>query len=443
MTIPSRRQFLKSTGSGVALGTLTSFSTRRALASPNEKIALAFIGIHGMGGGHVSKVAENEAGLLDKAEIVTLCDVDQGVLDRVAQTVKEATHKTPRLEGDFRSVIEDPSIDAVVIATPTHWHAPIALRALQAGKDVYLEKPASHVFREGQLLVAAAAKHQRVFQHGTQMRSNPVTASARKILDSGQLGEIKTTKAWTSRHGYHTSPRPDEPVPEGVNYDMWLGPAPKRPFNRNRFHVMWRLYRDYGDGDFGDDGIHDLDMARWALGVDTHPIRITAHANHVGPRRGEREFPDNMMLVYQYADGRLLFYEERVWTPYGLHGVDQGNAFYGTEGYMIFSRRGFYKVFYGREERLGPSMRVDKKDRNSGPAHLTNFVDAVRTRGKTVAPAEVAHLSTALIQLGDITQRVGNVLDFDPKTETFPDNPEANTLLSKEYREPWTLPASV
>ena len=162
-------------------------------------------------------------------------------------------------------------------------------------------------------------------------------------------------------------------MPRGVNYDRWLGPARKRTFNRNRFHRTWRAFREYGNGDLGDDGIHDVDMARWGLGVTAHPVRITAHGSRIG-FRGDREFPDNMLINYQYADNKVLIYEDRLWTPYGQHGFDSGNAFYGTEGYMIFSRRGYFQVYLGKDERKGPGMGQRGRVGQPLPAHLDNFI---------------------------------------------------------------------
>jgi predicted dehydrogenase len=304
-----------------------------------------------------------------------------------------------------------------------------------AGKDVYVEKPASHVLREGRLLVEAAKKHKRIVQHGTQMRSSEVTAKAREILQSGLLGKVKMSKAWNVQRHSHRQPVADSEPPKGIDYDAWLGPAPKRPFNANRFHGNWQWYRDYGNGDIGNDGVHDIDMARFGLGDPGQPIRITAHGSKID-LVGEREYPDNMMVAYQFADDKVLIYEDRGWTPYGLHGYDSGNAFYGTEGYMIFTRRGYFEVRLGRKEEPGPTMRGGA----GMPEHVTNFLECVRTRKQPNASAEVAHLTCSLVHLGEIGYRVGRVLHFDPATERFQNDDEANGMLSKEYRKPWVMP---
>ena len=356
--------------------------------------------------------------------VTAVCDVDETRAGRGAETYEEALGRKPKTFNDFRRVLDDASVNAVVVATPHHWHVPIALQALVAGKDVYLEKPASHVFEEGRLLADAAKKYKRVFQHGTQTRSSPVTTRAREVLASGILGDIRMSKAWNVQKRRFLHPRPDSEAPPGVNYDMWLGPAPARPFNENRFHITWRQFRDYGNGDIGDDGVH--------------PVRITAHGSRV-LAAGVTDYPDNMSVAYQYDDGRVVLYEDRMFTPYGLHGYDSGNAFYGTEGYMIFSRREYFQVYLGRNEEKGPDM---KEASPRTMRHMENFLDGVRTRKETIASAREAHLTCGLVHLGEVAFRVGRVLHFDPKNERVLNDPEAQQLLSKEYRKPWGLPPS-
>lgn len=406
-----------------------------ANAAPSDVVTLAVIGVNGMGHGHVRNMVKRP-----DARIATLCDIDQSVAERAGQTVQKETGRTPKLETDFRRVLEDKAIEAVVIATPHHWHAPMAIRAMQAGKDVYLEKPASHVFREGRLLIDAARKYKRIAQHGTQMRSSEVTAKAGELLKSGIIGEVRMSKAFNCQRHKHRAPVADSSAPAGVNYDMWLGPAADGGFNANKFHGNWNWYREFGNGDIGGDGIHDLDMARWGLGVTTHPVRITAHGSRTDRTlTGEREFPDNMTVAYQYEDGRVLYYEERAFTGYGTFGFDSVNAFYGTEGYMVFTRRGYFQVYLGAKEEKGPSMRGG----GGHPAHLYNFLECVRTRKEPEVNMEVAHLSCGLVHLGEIGYRTGRVLHFDPKTEKFIKDPEADKLLTKKYRAPWTVPDPV
>ncbi|MDA1314428.1 MAG: Gfo/Idh/MocA family oxidoreductase [Acidobacteria bacterium] len=429
-----RRAFLKDALTGSAALAAAATSARKVHAAPNDQINVASVGVGGMGTAHVERLLTRQ-----DVRVAAICDIDQAHRERAEQMVKRARNYTPRSVEDFRRLLDDPSIDALVIATPHHWHCPIAIPAMQAGKDVYVEKPASHVFREGRLLIDAAKKYNRIVQHGTQMRSSEVTKKADELLKGGVIGAVKMSKAWNCQHHNHRQPISNAQAPAGVNYDMWLGPAAKLDFNQNRFHGNWAWYRDYGNGDIGNDGIHDLDLARWGLGVTTHPNRITAHGSRID-LTGEREYPDNMMVSYHYDEGKVLTYEDRGWTPYGNYGFDSGNAFYGTEGYMIFSRRGYFQVYLGKKDEKGPGMSGGP---GGHPEHMYDFIDCVRSRKQPVAHAEVAHLSCGLTHLGEIAYRVRRVLEFDPQREKFIGDAEADKMLTKEYREPWSVPDPV
>ena len=427
----NRRRFLKQ--SGVSLGILTgagfvseAMANRRA--NVNSQINIAAIGTGGRG-----TFLMNQMGGHQDAVITTVCDVNKYNLDRAVEAVRKIEGKKPNTADDFRRVLDDKSIDAVIVATPHHWHTPIAVRALDAGKHVYCEKPASHVFREGRLIVEAADRNKRVVQHGTQMRSSEVTAEAGKVLASGVLGEIKQSKAWGVEPRSFLTAVPDSDPPDYVDYDFWLGPAPKRPFNANRFR-RWNSYRDYGNGEVGGDGIHDIDMARWGLGVTTHPIRITAQGSRVH-LSGDGDFPDNMIVTYQYAEGKVLIYENRNFARYKMHGYDNGNIFYGTEGYMIFSRRGYFQTYLGANEEKGPGM----KGGAGNEQHIRNFLDAVIGDQQNNADAEIAHLSCGIVHLGEIAYRTGRVIEFDPKKEQIVGDDEANAMLTKKHRKPWGI----
>lgn len=426
-----RREFIDFGMRGAAAVT----AARGVAALADDTVTVAVVGVGRMGSGHVNTLLRTPG-----ARIGALCDINQEKMERAGQLVNREKGYTPRQEQDFRRLLEDKSIQAFMVATPHHWHIPVTLQALAAGKDVYVEKPASHVFREGRLLIDSARKYKRIVQHGTQMRSSDTFAKAGEILKSGLLGEIRMSKAWNIQKRSHPEPAADSKTPPGVNYDLWLGPAPARgSFNPNRFDPNWHWYPEYGNGDIGGDGIHDLDLARWGLGVNTHPVKITSQGSRTF-LKGERQFPDNMMVAYDYADGKVLIYEDRIWVPYGMHGFDSGNAFYGSEGYMIFSRRGYYQVYLGAKEEKGPGL---EKGGRGQPNHVHNFLDCVRTRQQPAAPPEEAHLSCALVHLGEIGYRVGRVLHFDPVRETFPNDVEATARLTKTYRNPWKLPDPV
>lgn len=435
----TRRQFLQqSTHTAAVLGAATALGGVHAFAAaPPVKVRLAVIGCGGIMTHHVKGlVSRNEA-----ASIAWLCDVDPAQISRMdALVTRDFQPAAPKQTARYEDVLADRDVDACIIATPHHWHAPIALRAMQAGKDVYIEKPISHVYSEGPLIIATAKKYSRVVQQGSQMRSSPITEKAGKLLKDGLIGEVKVARAWTAETRTVDKPLPDGTPPAGVDYDRWLGPAPSRPFNLHRFHATWRMFRDYGNGEIGDDGIHDIDMAAWGLGIDTLPRQITARGGRMLLDGHVSEYPDNMNVTYEYPDGRLLVYENYPFTPYGMHGFDNGNVFYGTEGYMIFSRRGAFSTFLGPKSTPGPTEGRELRGRRGYEEHMANFLDAVRNRTPTRAAPDVAHLSCALVHLGEIAFRTRGRLDFDAKTERFVDCEEANALLTKTYRQPYGLP---
>ena len=374
----TRRRFLQCSAETTAitaalstLGGVHALGARRA-----DKVSLGIIGCGGIMGHHVKGLV----GRRENVSLAWLCDVDPRQMDKISGHLRGFQPSPPKRAARFEDVVEDKGVDAVIIATPHHWHAPIALHAMAEGKDVYIEKPISHVYNEGHAIIQAAKKHNRVVQQGSQMRSSPVTEKAGKLLAEGIIGEVKIARAWTAEVRQTVKPVPDSAAPSGVDYDRWLGPAPKRPFNAHRFHGTWRMFRDYANGEIGDDGIHDLDMACWGLGVDTVPSQITARGGRMMLHGHASEYPDNMVVNYEYPDGRLLIYENYPFTAYGLHGFDNGNVFYGTEGYMIFSRRGAFSVFRGPKSTPGPTEGKELRGQRGYAEHMANFLDAVRAR---------------------------------------------------------------
>ncbi len=399
-------------------------------------VRLAVIGCGGIMTHHVKGLVSRN----DDVSFAWLCDVDTNQTRKMSRVIDGFQSAPARQTQDYLDTLEDSSVDACIIATPHHWHAPIALRAMQAGKDVYVEKPISHVFDEGPIMARAAKEYGRIVQQGSQMRSSPVTKKAERILRSGMIGEVKVARAWTAEIRSVVKPVPDSQAPPGVDYDRWLGPAPSRPFNRLRFHATWRMYRDYANGEIGDDGIHDLDMATWGLGVDTLPKQVTARGSRMMLHGHASDYPDNMNVAYEYPDGRLLIYENYPFTAYGMHGFDNGNVFYGTKGYMVFSRRGAFSVFLGPKGKPGPTEGKELRGKRGYAEHMTEFLAAVRERTPVSAPPETAHRSCALVHLGDIAYRTQGRLEFDPQQERFVGSEQANRLLGKEYRKPYGLP---
>lgn len=418
-----RRTFLKT-----STAALSSLFTARVLGA-NDRVIVGIMGVRGRG-----KSLAREFAALSDVEVAYICDVDQNVVAPALRIVEKAKGKKPKVVGDFRRILDDPAVNALVVATPDHWHAPATILACQAGKDVYVEKPISHNLREGRLMVQAARKYNRVVQVGTQNRSRATVQAGIELAHSGQLGKILMAKAWNSQRRKNIGRKSDGAVPHGVDYDMWLGPAPKRPFNPNRFHYNWHWIWDYGTGDMGNDGVHQLDIARWALDVDYPQAAGCSGAKLFFD--DDQETPDTQIAAFEYPDKMLLF-EMRIWAPYKMEGADNGVAVYGSEGYMILDRQG-WKV-YTRDNHPGPNLNaVDLPD-----AHYRNFVECVRTRQRPVCDIEIGYLSTVLVHIGNIAMRVGRKLHFNSKTESFVDDKEANGYLSRAYRQPWLLTDNV
>jgi predicted dehydrogenase len=417
----TRRDFVKSSIVVGASMTLPFSKTRGA----NGDLRVAVAGIRGRGDG-----LANEFSDLDGVRLVALCDVDNEVLDKRIKQFKDR-NQTVAGFGDYRRMLEDKSIDIIAIATPDHWHVPLAAASIIAGKDVYVEKPLSHTINEGRFLVNLAHKHRKMVQHGTQIRSTDGTIEAIEYLKSGKLGKIRMAKAINSQLRGPIGRVPDSETPPGVNYDLWLGPAPKRPFNRNRFHYNWHWFWDYGTGDTGNDGIHQIDIARWGLGVEM-PKAVSCSGGQLF-YNDDHQTPDTQVATFEYDDVYLMF-EMRLWTPYPLEGHDNGNIFYGDEGTMSIGRKGWQVTFKNGKQGPGGPRGSYK--------HAENFVKTVRSRKESelYAGVEVGHCSAALCHMANIAMRVGRRLKFDAANECFIDDAEANTYLTKQYREGYELP---
>jgi predicted dehydrogenase len=429
-SLTTRRDFLQASAAGAAL-----FATAPArAAAANDRIRICLVGCGGRGT-HVADVFRK----LKNVEVAWVCDPDSSRLGRAAESFSVAAG---RAVADLRTALEDNSLDAVLVATPDHWHAPASILALDAGKHVYVEKPCSHNLREGRLLVQAAERNSRHVQHGTQSRSTGMMHEAVAMLRDGAIGTVLATRAWNiQRRGTIGRQKPSDP-PAGFDYDLWVGPAPFVPYQENRVHRGWHWWYDFGTGDMGNDGVHDIDYARWGLGVDTHPTLISA----VGGKyvfEDDQQFPDTQQVTFEYpGDGqpgsrRMLIYEQRLWSTNYPHNVDSGVEFYGTKGQMFLSRRGKVLLTGDRNERI--DVKIAGEAQNE-VAHVANFCDAVRGLAKPNAPAIVGHLSAGLCHLGNIATRLGRSLRFDPAAERFIGDDEANQHVSRAYRQHWGTP---
>ncbi len=364
-------------------------------------------------------------------------------MDAAAQAVQKAAGRVPKAVKDMRRIFDDGAVDAVVIATPDHWHAPATLLACAAGKHVYVEKPCAHNIREGRLMVEAARRSKRVVQVGTQSRSAEYLQRAVELLHDGAIGDVLVAKVWNSqlrRNIGHA--RPSDP-PAHLDFDLWVGPAPMVPYQSNLLPSIWRWWYAFGTGDIGNDGVHDLDIGRWGLGVDTHPTTVAA----LGGKYffdDDQQFPDTQTVVFEYAGAgtkqkKQLIYEQRIWSPYVQEGHENGNAFYGTKGMMILGKQSGWQIFGPRNE-PGDQM----SGRLAGTVHHRDFLACIRSGQRPNADIEIGHLSAALAHLGNIATRVGRVLHFDPGTEQIAGDEEASRLVRRAYRDGhWAVPKGV
>jgi predicted dehydrogenase len=422
MSSQHRRDFLKS--SAATLSGLTALTASGAAERPNDKIVLAVMGLHGRG-----KELIRGFSSCDGIEIGVVCDPDENVIPAALQAVNERQKKPPTFEKDVRRVLENKDITALVIAAPDHWHALATVWACQAGKHVYVEKPVSHNVVEGRRMVEAARKHKCVVQVGTQRRSGAHFQSAAEFVRSRKLGKVPFVRAWIAGNRPAIGHQEDASPPKGVDYDLWLGPAPKRPFNANRFHYNWHWNWDYGTGELGNNGIHYLDVARMLLDLDA-PQRITCGGG-LYFYNDDHQTPDTQVATFDFPH-TCLVWEHRIWSKTGCEGQDSGITIYGEKGTLVFDKSGWH---------VQDGVTGSDKAAEIEMPHLRNFLTCVKDpTQRPNADIEEGHKSTRLCHLGNIALRVGRTLQFDAKTETIKDDAEANQLLGRTYRKPFELP---
>jgi len=473
----SRRDFavrVAAAAAGLAVG--GDFLTPRAEAAPhvgsrilgaNDRVVTASIGIHGQGNALKRGFAR-----VPNLEIKTLCDIDANLADeRITDAqLKDVPTFTPGFVQDLRRVLDDKDIDAVVIATPNHWHALATIMALQAGKHVYVEKPASHTVWEGRKMVEAAARYNKVVQVGTNNRSRPAVREAIKFIHDGGLGKVYMARGLCFKSRPSIGKYPDGPMKPGekfaltitstryepaydesylkqVDYDLWLGPAEKRPFNRNRFHYNWHWHWDYGNGDSGNQGPHQFDIARWGLQKQEHPIRVRSVGGYFGPESSQ-ETPDTQTSFFEYADGTILEFATRGEFTNDEGGQRVGNLFYGSKGWLWIEGDGQkWQSYLGPGNEKGPGGDTSAQDKGpnaGGMPHYQNFVDAIRANNPKLLNCDIleGHLSSTLPHLGNISYLVKHDLVFDGRTEQFVGDTKADELLTRDYRKGFEIPKS-
>ncbi|MCF7973634.1 MAG: Gfo/Idh/MocA family oxidoreductase [Phycisphaerae bacterium] len=454
----TRRGFIKGSAGLAASASAGAglWGTGQAWAGANDRVNVAVIGINGMGQNHIKSYQD-----LKNVEVAAICDIDETLFGpRIKTLFSDRNKRTPKTYTDLRRLFEDKDIDAVSIVTPNHWHALAAVWAIQAGKHVSVEKPCCHNFFEGQQLVKAAKKYNVIVQDGAEQRSNPCAQSAAKFLQDGGLGEVYLSKGLCYKWRDTIGTRPDAPVPQGVHYDLWLGPAPKRAFNPNRFHYNWHWNWDYGNGDMGNQGIHEMDIARWMLGV-TLPTRVSAMGGHF-MFEDQQNTPNTLMAMFEFDNPagagdkkKILQFETRHWIsnredPMWLKPSKDdpgaymtssentvGNLVYGSKGYMA-------KTVDEWQTYMGKSREPGRSGKGLGN-HYQDYIDAIRTGDPKThnQSIEEGFYTCALVHLANISYRLGRSLDFDPVAQRFVRDDQANAMLRREYTKPFEMPEEV
>ncbi len=477
----TRRQFLEDSMFATAAAVAATSTSKlfaeeeKRSSSPNERLNVAVVGVKGRGGSHIGAFSGKS-----DTQITYVCDVDRAVgEERVNEIAKRQGNKAPKLVLDIRELLDDKSVDVVSIATPNHWHALGAIWSIQAGKDVYVEKPVSHNVSEGRRIVEAARKYQKICQTGTQSRSNPGMIDAIKYVQDGGIGKVLVARGLCYKPRGSIGERGTYDVPSTVDYNLWLGPAPMAPLTRKKFHYDWHWQWPYGNGDLGNQGIHQMDLARWGLGVDKLSNGVVSYGGRFS-YTDAGDTANTQVVVHDYGDSSLVF-EVRGLKTGSYKDSKVGVIFEGTEGYVVVTTYHSGAAF----DKDGNKVR----DFNGEADHFGNFVKAVRSRkiGDLNADIEEGHLSSALCHLGNISYQlgspmtaqeaeknlamvkstddaqatlertlahlkdngvdldqtkitVGENLAFDPKSETFLDNDRANAMLTREYRKPFVVP---
>ncbi len=421
----TRRSFLKQ--SALAAGSIAlATHTRRARAaqSASEEVRVAVIGVNGRGGALADGFAT-----IGGARVTYICDVDERVIDKAVNAIAERQSSPPRRAIDLRRVLDDRDVDAVAIATPDHWHGPATILACAAGKHVYVEKPASHNPREGELMIEAARKHKRVVQLGTQRRSMPGIVEAIQRVHAGEIGRVLLSRGWYTAARKPIGHGKPAPVPAGLDYELWQGPAPEREYRDNVVHYNWHWFWHWGTGELGNNGIHSLDLCRWGLQVD-YPKRVVSGGGKYF-FDDDQETPDTQTVTYDFGD-KIITWEGRNWQRHGFEGTGFGFNFYGDRGTLVCDGDQ-YKIYDTAEKEIA----TQTKGFSGHDPHLKNFLECIQTGAHPNADIEIGHKSTLLCHLGNIALRTGRTLNLDTTNGHIQNDEEAAALWTREYRPGW------
>lgn len=442
MKSEKRREFIKKSAmitSGLAIGT-PAYIKGFAQVKPSEIINMAVIGV-GIRGRQLASVFTKS----QNTRVVAICDPDENQFPKAIEEIEKSGGTKPKTFVDYRQMLKDKSIDAVIVASPDYWHALHTISACQAGKDVYVEKPLSHTIEEGRKMIEAARKYKRIVQVGTQNRSSRLSYGAVQLLQDGIIGDVYYGRATVYGSRGNIGRTVNSSVPAGVNWDLFRGPAPMIPFSTNHFHYRWHWYWDTATGEFGNNGVHSVDRIRWGMNKNVHPTKIHCCGGFFA-FDSDQEVPNLQIGTFEYDDGKII---ECVVRSLPTPTEGPGILFMGTKGYMQLSYSNI-EVFMGSKDEPDKVITVNdlpavKPTEPGYKSHYENFIDCIKSREYQNLAADVleGHMSSSLMLLGNISYRTGRKLIFDGNTEKFINDDDANTYLTKDYRKPYVLPKEV
>jgi len=433
----TRREFLETLAIGTAgLAVATTAKSYGQIMGSNDRLNFAVIGLNGRGYAHLSSLKTNKSA----ARISHVCDVDANILRKFADAVAREMGEAPATGQDFRKILEQKNVDAITIASPDHWHTPMAIAGLQAGKHVYVEKPCSHNPAEGALLVEAQQKYGKLVQMGTQQRSSPHTIEAIEKIRGGAIGRPYFAKAWYVNDRKSIGTGKEVPVPPQLDWDLWQGPAPRRPYKDNVHPYNWHWFRIYGTGETLNNGTHEVDVCRWALGVD-YPKRVTASGGRY-QFKDDWQFYDTLVTSFEYDD-QMISWEGKSCQGMKFYGRDRGATIMGTNGTVLIDRDG-YEIYDLKGKRTNEfktglkTLSSDLLGRDSmTDAHFANFIAGIRKGEKLNAPIAVGNVAVTMLQLSNIAWEVNRELHLDPKDGKIQDDAEAMKMWGREYEPGW------